>query len=127
MKPRALRNQLAEYFIRGFQAGAERPQDAGDGDAMYQAFRDYHDHPEAERIAEEAPPAEAKEALGHMEAAERLATGAAALLRAAGSACFCESKTYCWPCTIRDALGESVSEPLAQVDALWDTAPATPP
>lgn len=38
---RLRRNQLAEAFIRGFEAGAERPEDAGDGDAMYQAFRSW--------------------------------------------------------------------------------------
>lgn len=37
------RNKMAEAFIRGFQAGAERPEDGGDGDAMYQAFRDWYD------------------------------------------------------------------------------------
>ena len=30
---------IAEAFIRGMEAGAERPDDAGDGDAMGQAFR----------------------------------------------------------------------------------------
>lgn len=35
------RGTLAEAFIRGFQAGAERPQDAGDGDAMGDAFRSW--------------------------------------------------------------------------------------
>lgn len=33
------RNRLAEAFIRGVEAGAEEPSLAGDGDAMYQAFR----------------------------------------------------------------------------------------
>lgn len=38
---RTERNRLAEAFIRGMQAGAEHPQDTGDGDAMYQRFRDW--------------------------------------------------------------------------------------
>jgi hypothetical protein len=41
---RSLRNQLAEAFIRGVEAGAERPELAGDGDAMYAAFRGWKDH-----------------------------------------------------------------------------------
>lgn len=37
------RNHLAEAFIRGLQRGADEPELAGDGDAMYQAFRDWQD------------------------------------------------------------------------------------
>lgn len=35
------RNQLAEAFLRGIEAGAESPELSGDGDAMYQAFKDW--------------------------------------------------------------------------------------
>jgi hypothetical protein len=35
--------RLAEAFIRGFQEGAEFPDDSGDGDAMYRHFRDWCD------------------------------------------------------------------------------------
>lgn len=37
------RNRLAEAFIRGIEAGAEEPTLAGDGDAMYEAFRRWAD------------------------------------------------------------------------------------
>jgi hypothetical protein len=37
------RNRLAEAFIRGIEAGAEEPSLAGDGDAMYEAFRRWAD------------------------------------------------------------------------------------
>ena len=37
--PRSIRNQLAEAFIRGVEAGSESPEIAGDGDAMYEEFR----------------------------------------------------------------------------------------
>lgn len=40
---RTLRNQLAEAFICGMQVGAEQPDLTGDGDEMYQAFRDWID------------------------------------------------------------------------------------
>lgn len=51
------RNRLAEAFIRGFEAGSERPEDAGDGDAMYQAFRDWQDfeYPPDPRCKHEFP------------------------------------------------------------------------
>lgn len=38
---RASRDALAHAFISGFVAGSERPQDAGDSDAMGQAYRDW--------------------------------------------------------------------------------------
>lgn len=40
---RAERNVLAEAFIRGVEAGADDPAIAGDGDAMYAAFRAWKD------------------------------------------------------------------------------------
>ena len=40
---RSERNVLAEAFIRGIEAGAEEPWLAGDGDAMYAAFRRWRD------------------------------------------------------------------------------------
>lgn len=30
-------------FLAGFQAGAEYPDDSGDGDSMYQHYRDWRD------------------------------------------------------------------------------------
>lgn len=42
-RKRSLRNLLAEAFIRGLEVGADDPELAGDGDAMYQAFRDWID------------------------------------------------------------------------------------
>lgn len=38
---RTERNRLAEAFIRGIEIGAEFPSLAGDGDAMYEAFRQW--------------------------------------------------------------------------------------
>lgn len=40
------RDRLAEAFIRGLEVGAETPSLAGDGDEMYQAFRDWMDKEE---------------------------------------------------------------------------------
>lgn len=40
---RTERNRLAEAFIAGLQRGADQPDVTGDGDAMYQAFRDWID------------------------------------------------------------------------------------
>lgn len=40
---RSEKNRMAEAFIRGIQAGADEPELAGDGDAMYQAFRSWWD------------------------------------------------------------------------------------
>lgn len=45
---RTERNRLAEAFIRGVEAGAERPDLAGDGDAMYEAFRQWIGDPPKE-------------------------------------------------------------------------------
>ncbi len=42
-EPRTERNKLAEAFIRGIQVGANEPDIAGDGDKMYQAFRNWID------------------------------------------------------------------------------------
>lgn len=42
------RNQLAEAFIRGLEVGANEPDLAGEGDAMYAAFRRWWDGPVAE-------------------------------------------------------------------------------
>lgn len=40
---RTERNRIAEAFIRGIQIGADDPELAGDGDAMYAAFRQWAD------------------------------------------------------------------------------------
>jgi hypothetical protein len=42
-RARPERNVLAEAFIRGLERGANEPDIAGDGEAMYQAFRDWID------------------------------------------------------------------------------------
>jgi hypothetical protein len=42
-KGRPVTDILAEYFIRGIQAGADNPELAGDGRDMYEAFKEYHD------------------------------------------------------------------------------------
>ncbi len=51
-------DRLKEAFIRGLKKGSERPDDAGDAEAMYQHFKGWFDQLERARIADASTEAE---------------------------------------------------------------------
>lgn len=69
--PRAVsRGKRAEAYIRGMQAGFENPELCGDGDAMYQSFREWteDDIPHCDEGAAPAEPCGVKTHVGGSKA-----------------------------------------------------------